>query len=58
MAIAKVTLKELQSTSKTKEILTNTFGDAVLEAYTGSEKKVVVVKGTTFLLNQPHSLAY
>ena len=34
-----------------------TLGDAVLEAYKGSGKKVVVVEGTTVQVNQPHSLA-
>ena len=57
IAIAKVTLKELLSSSKTKAILTHTLGNALLDGYKGSTKKVVVVKGTTVQVNQPHALA-
>lgn len=47
MAIAKVTLKELLSSSKTKVLLSNTLGNAVLDAFKGSNLKVEVVKSTT-----------
>ena len=47
MDIAKVTLKELLSASKTKALLSNILGNGVLEEYKGSKKKVVIVKGTT-----------
>ena len=47
MVITKVTLKELIYASKTKASLSGTLGEAVLEAYAGSAKKVVVIKGTT-----------
>ena len=55
--IAKITRKELLSASKTKALLSNILGNALLEEYKGSKKKVVVVKGTTVQINQPHSLA-
>ena len=57
MDIAKITLKELFSASKTKTSLSNILGNAVLDEYKGSQKKVVVIKGTTIQINQPHSLA-
>ena len=57
MHIAKITLKELLSASKTKALLSNSLGKALLEEYKGSKKKVVVVKGTTVQINHPHSLA-
>ena len=57
MDIAKITLKELLSASKTKVLLTNILGNVILEEYKISKKKVVVVKGTTVQINQPHSLA-
>ena len=57
MDIAKITLKELLSASKTKAPLSNTLGNALLEEYRGSKKKVVVVKGTTVQINHPHFLA-
>ena len=57
MDIAKITLKELLSASKTKAPLSNIPDNAVLEIYKGSKKKVMVVKGTTVQINQPHSLA-
>ena len=40
----------------TKPLLSNILGNAVLEEYKGSKRKVVVVKGTTVQVNQPHSL--
>jgi len=55
MAIAKVTLKEPLSASSTKATLSNTLGDALLDCYKGSQKKVVL-KGTTVHVNQPYSL--
>ena len=57
MDIAKITLKEMLSASKTKAPLSNTLGNALLEEYKGSKKKVVVVKGTTVQINHPHFLA-
>ena len=57
MDIAKITLKELLSAPKTKALPSNILSNAVLEEYKGSKKKVVVVKGTTVHINQPHSLA-
>ena len=57
MDIAKITLKELLSASKTKTLLSNILGNVVLEEYKGWKKKVVVVKGTSVQINQPHSLA-
>ena len=57
MDIAKITLKELLSASKTKQLLSNILGNAVLEEYEGSKKKVVVVKGSTVQITHPHSLA-
>ena len=36
--IAKITRKELFSASKTKALLTNILGNAVLEEYKGSKK--------------------
>ena len=57
MDIAKITLKELLSASKTKALLSNIIGNAVLEEYKGSKKKAVVVKCTTVQFNHPHSLA-
>ena len=57
MDIAKITLKELLSDSKTKALLFNILGNTFLEEYKGSKKKVVVVKGTTIQINRPHSLA-
>ena len=53
MDIAKITIKELLSASKTKELLSNILGNVLLEEYKGSKKKVVVVKGTTVQINQP-----
>ncbi len=53
IVIAKVTLEELLSASKTNAVLSNTHVDAVLKAYLGSSMKVVV----TIQVNQPHSLA-
>ena len=47
MDIAKITLKELLSASKTKVLLSHILGNALLEEYKGSKKKVVVVKGTS-----------
>ena len=57
MAIAKVSLKELLSASKTKASLSFLLGDAILKEYEGSTKKVVVVKGTTAEVNSPHSMS-
>ena len=57
MDIAKITLKELLSASKTKAHLSNTLGNALLEEYKGSKKNMVVVKGTTVQINHPHFLA-
>ena len=54
--IAKITLKEMLFTSKTQAVLSNILGNAILEEYKGSKKKVVVMKGTTDQINQPHSL--
>ena len=54
MEIAKITLKELLSASKTKDLHSNILGNVVVEEYKGSKKRVVVVKGTTVLINQPH----
>ena len=42
--IAKITLKELLSASKTKALLSHILGNALLEEYKGSKKKVVVMK--------------
>ena len=53
---SKITLKELLSASKTKALLSSILGNAVLERYKGSKKKVVVVKGTTVQIIQPHAL--
>ena len=55
--IGKITRKELLSASKTKATLSKIVGNAVLEVYKGAKKKVVVVKGTTVQINQPHFLA-
>ena len=57
MDIAKITPRELLSASETRALLSNILGNAVLGEYKGSKKKVVVVKGTTVQINQPHSLA-
>ena len=58
MDIAKITLKELLSASKTKALLFNILGNTFLEEYKGSKKKLVVLKGTTVVqINHPHSLA-
>ena len=46
MDTAQVTIKELPSVSKTKVFVSNIPGNAVLQQYKGSMKKVVVVKGT------------
>ena len=51
IVIAKVTLKELLSASKTKASLSETLGEAVLEECKGSVKKVVVVKDATVQVN-------
>ena len=56
MDIAKITLKELLSASKTKAHLSTILGNVFLEEYKGSKIKVVVVKGATVQINQPHSL--
>lgn len=56
MAIAKVTLKELLSAPKTKALLSNILGDAILNVFKESNMKVVVVKSTTVQVNYPHSL--
>ena len=53
MDIAKITLKELLSASKTKALLSNIIGNAVLEEYNGSKTQVVVVKGTAVQIIQP-----
>ena len=45
--IAKITLKELLSASKTKALLSHILCNALLDKYKGSKKKVVVVKGTS-----------
>ena len=55
MDIAKITLKELLSASKTKALLSNIRSNVVLEEYKGSKKKVVVVKGTTVRSINPTS---
>jgi hypothetical protein len=52
MDIAKIALIELFSASKTKVLLSNILGNAILEEYKGSKKKVVVVKGTTVQINR------
>ena len=57
MDTAKITLKEVLSASKPKALLSNILGNALLEEYKGSNKTVVVVKGSTVQTNQPHSLA-
>ena len=57
MDIAKITLKELLCASKTETLISNMHGNAVLEEYKGSKRKVVVVKGNTVQINQTHSLA-
>ena len=57
MDIVKITLKELLSASKTNALLSHNFGNALLEEYKGSKKKVVAVKGTSVQINHPHSLA-
>ena len=54
--IAKITLKELLSASKTKTLLLNILGNSVLEEYKGWKRKVVVVKGITVQINQPHCM--
>ena len=43
MSIAKVTLQQVLSASKTKALLSNTLGD---DTYNESDIKVVVVKGS------------
>ena len=45
--ITKITLKELLSASKTKALISNVLGNALLKEYKGSKKRVVVVKGTS-----------
>ena len=57
MDIAKITLKELLSASKTKVLLSNILGNALMEEYKGSKQNFVVVKRTTVQINQHHSLA-
>ena len=52
MDIAKITLKELFCASKTEALISNMHGNAVLEEYNGSKRKVVVVKGNTVQINQ------
>ena len=49
-------LKELLSASKTKALLSNTRGYAILDSFKGSNMKVVVVKSTAVQVNYPHSL--
>ena len=56
MSITGVSLRDLLSSTKTKENIAELFGDAVLNAYEGSEKKVVVGTGTTICINHPHSI--
>ena len=57
MDLAKITLKELLSASKPTMPISNILGNVVLDEYKGSQKKVVVIKGTTIQINKPHSLA-
>ena len=52
MDIAKITLKDLLSASKTKALLSHILGNALLEEYKGSKKK-----STSVQINHPHSLA-
>ncbi len=56
MIISKVSWKDLLSSSHTKTQLTELFGEALLCAFNGSDKKVVVVKGTTVEANTPHTV--
>ena len=55
--ITKITLKELLSGSMTKALMSNVLGNALLEEYEGSKKKVLVMKGTAVQINHPHSMA-
>ena len=57
LTLLRITLKELLSASKTKALLFNILGNAILEENKGSKRKAVVVKGTTVQINQAHSLA-
>ena len=52
MDIAKITLKELLSASRTKALFSDILGNDVLEEYKGSKKKAIVMKGTTIQINQ------
>ena len=54
MVISKIPLKDLLSSSQTKAGLSNLFGDSLVHAFNGSDKKVVIVKGTTAQANAPH----
>ena len=53
----KIIFKELLSASKAKALLSSILGNPWLKEFKGSKKTVVVVKGTIFQINQPHSLA-
>lgn len=56
MDIARITLKELLSASKTKATLSNILAEALLAEYKWSKKKMVVACGTTVRANEPHTV--
>lgn len=57
MALARISLKELLSSSKTKSQITKHFALALLDAFVGSEQQIVVVEGTSAKSNEPFEVS-
>ena len=54
MSIAKISLKELLSSSKTKTRLSEYLEEGLIDSFKGSNQRLMAVHSTTVLVNEPH----